>query len=191
VAFGGPPLDVDLIEVRGIGGRRAFARWARDGFAVGDLVLVCDNAPAPASVVDQVPEAWRADLRLVSLAARISAPPRIVAKAAFDPVHVHAEDLAATSRSGSFRLGAAKSVVTRVRVGDDLGGGRSLIGDRATGWVIEVPPSAPGAGKLRKGAFVWAILADPRFQPLPGGEAEPGKPRLWLTLRDAEDAYLR
>jgi hypothetical protein len=179
-SFTGLRVEVELFEIRGQAARRRVIRWTGEPVAVGALAIVCDNAAPTDEVIGQLPPAWRTELRTVSLLVAIASPPRITAKARFDPIHVKAAELDAAARAAHWHITTTHPVVARITVGADLGNGRFAVGDHDRGWIVEVPADTPGGKAFAPGSIAWAILDRPRIE----------SGRLVLTLLDAEPRYV-
>jgi hypothetical protein len=168
-----------LYEVAGQARHYRFAgeRMGRDHkafeAAVGDLVLVCAGER---DGVDGTP------LR-AGFAAAIAAPPRIVDKKRWNPIHVTKTAFFWAIRRVAWPYPADAFVLASLPLGPSLGGGRWEIPvENKESFVVEVPPSLARREALVTGHDVWLILGQARF--------DRALKKLVLTVADIEPRYV-
>lgn len=131
--------------------------------AVGDLVALCRHKDQLRS---DLPAPWNS-VRLTSskYSGRLARPPRIVDKAAWNPLHITDHELRNAILWKRWETPADRSVLALVRVDQDLGGGRYAVLSRywQDPFILEVPADLPRRELLQPGEFVWIIMGKPRF----------------------------
>lgn len=171
VAIEGPrdnPLadaSVTLFEVAGQSERYVVDGSDNPSFqaAVGDLVALCRHKQR---VRSDLSAPWNT-VKLTSskYSGRIARPPRIVDKAAWNPLHITDSELRNAILWKRWETPADRLVVALVRVEKDLGDGRYAMLSRywQDPFVLEVPAGLPRRELLQPGEFVWIIMGKPRF----------------------------
>jgi hypothetical protein len=163
---------------------------------VGDLMLVCDGdngqhdnteplgwRGSPADPSMRVPAYWRGKLQRHGFAARIAAPPKIAAKARWNPIHITSTRYFWAIHDVKWKYPDGAFVLSDLTVGPDLGGGRWEIPvENRLSFIVEVPPSLPRREILQTGHNAWMILGHPRFDRALG--------KLVLVVEDLESRYI-
>ena len=163
---------------------------------VGDLALVCngdtgehDNTEPPnyrGSAADpsmRVPDYWRGRLQRHGFAARIAAPPKIVQKAKWNPIHIRSSDYFWAVKDVKWKFPEGGFVLSNLFVGKDLGGGRwDIPVENDLSFVVEVPPGLPRREVMQTGRNAWMILGHPRF--------DRTLHKLVLVAEDLESRYI-
>jgi hypothetical protein len=149
---------------------------------VGDLVLVCD---AGTRHNGSLPSPWREQQQQRGVAVRLAAPPRIVAKARWNPVHIPERSFWFWAiRNVRWDYPPEQPVLARVSVGKALGDGvwEAAEDNHRESWLMEVPAGVAHQELLVEGHDVWAILTGARFDPV--------RKKLVLTVEDLEARYI-
>jgi hypothetical protein len=190
VAIDGPrdnPLadsSVTLFEVAGQSERYIVDGSDNPSFqaAVGDLVALCRHKQR---IRSDLAAPWNT-VKLTSsqYSGRIARPPRIVDKAAWNPLHITDSELRNAILWKRWETPPDRLVVALVRVEKDLGAGRYAMLSRywQDPFVLEVPVGLPRRELLQPGEFLWIILGKPRF--------DRDLQKLVLTAIDLELRYL-
>lgn len=190
VAIAGPrdnPLAdaaVTLYEVAGQSERYVVDGSDNPSFqaAVGDLVALCRQQQRVRG--DLAPPWNTVKLTSSKYSGRIARPPRIVDKAAWNPLHITDNELRNAILWKRWETPPDRLVLALVRVEKDLGDGRYAMLSRYFGdpFILEVPTGLPRRDLLQPGEFLWIILGKPRF--------DRDRQKLVLTAIDLELRYL-
>jgi hypothetical protein len=145
----------------------------------GDLVLVCDGG---SDVDHRLPAEWT-PVQRSGFALRVGAPPLIVKKAKWNPIHITGSRFFWAVHDVKWKYPDDAFVLSNIEIGEDLGGGHYKI-DASQGldWVLEVPPGVKHSELLVPGHSVWAILGHHRF--------DKTLKKLVLVAEDLEDRYV-
>jgi serine/threonine protein kinase len=163
--FGGADITVDVIEVKGQRKTYRFDNWFQTVFGEvvhlavqpGDMVAFCPDdydgniyhvAPGPLDRVrDAVP---------------ISAPPRIVELAKYQPLHLRTTAFLAASRNGKMTFPTDRRLLIHASVGAADGNRFKM-----DNFWLEVPPGVQG---IEAGKRLWLVVEDPVLEDQPDNE---------------------
>ena len=163
---------------------------------VGDLLLVCDGdggqhdnserigwRGSPDDPSTRVPPYWRGKLQRHGFAARVTAPPKIVNKGRWNPIHITSTKYFWAIHDVKWKYPPDAYVLSNLTIGRDLGGGRFDIPvENNLSFVIEVPPTVSQRELLVSGHNAWLILGQARF--------DRGLKKLVLVVQDIEGQYI-
>lgn len=151
---------------------------------VGDLVIVCYVGLSSHGSGSPLPEEFRQDVVSQGFAARIAAPPLIVQKKRWNPLHLTGESAfrIAIDRV-QWRYPEGQPVLGYIHVLGDLGGGRFEIAAERTSYILEVPEGLKNRALLQPGKYLWAIMSTPRF--------DKSIKKLVMRAEDLEAQYLQ
>jgi hypothetical protein len=144
---------------------------------VGDLLLVCDGDDghhdnterpgwrgSPDDPATRVPPYWRGRLQRHGFAARIAAPPKIVEKGRWNPIHITSSNYFWAIHDVRWKYPPGAYVLSDLTIGKDVGGGHWEIGvANNESFLIEVPPRLPRREVIQTGRNAWLIMGSPRF----------------------------
>lgn len=144
---------------------------------VGDLVVVCDGDDghhdnterigwrgSPDDPSTRVPDYWRGRLQRHGFAIRVAAPPAIVRKGRWNPIHITSSAYFWAIHDVKWKYPPGAWVLSNLTIGRDLGGGRFEIPvENKLAFVIEVPPGLPRREVIVPGHNAWLIMGQPRF----------------------------
>lgn len=151
---------------------------------VGDLVLLCYVGLSTHGSGGYFPEGFRDNVIGQGFAARLAAPPLIVKKARWNPIHLTGESaLRIAIDRVQWSYPEDRTVLSFIHVLGDLGGGRFEIAAERRSYVLEVPAGLPGRQLVQPGKFLWAIMSTPRF--------DKGIKKLVLRAEDLEEHYIQ
>lgn len=151
---------------------------------VGDLVLLCWVGVSTHGSGGYFPEGFRDNVIGQGFAARLAAPPLIVKKARWNPIHLTGES--------AFRLAIDRvqwsypedrAVLGYIHVLGDLGQGRFEIAAERRSYVLEVPAGVSHRELVQPGKYLWAIMSTPRF--------DKAIKKLVLRAEDFEEHYVQ
>jgi hypothetical protein len=163
---------------------------------MGDLLLVCDGDDghhdnterigwrgSPDDPATRVPPYWRGRLQRHGFAARITAPPRIVDKGRWNPIHITSSRYFWAIKDVKWKYPPESFVLSDLTVGKDVGGGHFEISvDQHQSFLIEVPPRLPRREVIQPGRNAWLIMGHPRF--------DRTLKKLVLQVEDVESRYI-
>lgn len=193
-AQGGMLLDdaaVAIFEVEGQDGRHFVAlkdpeTWSKKKGRVppkvGDLALFCNWDERTRK--DLLPPWNTVKLSVTNTFGRITEPPRIVRKSAWNPIHISQQDLRDAIMYKKWNAPPGRHVLALVQVEKVLEDGRLAMVSHywRDPFVLDVPPSLPRKELLQPGEYVWVIMGSPRF--------DKELDKLVLTAADVELRYL-
>jgi hypothetical protein len=127
----------------------------------GELVLVCDGGTTRES---RLPAPWSEQLQRSGFAVRVSAPPAIVKKGRWNPIHITNNALFWAVKNVRWDFPADAFVLSVIDITEDLGAGRYLI-DTLQGitFILEVPGHVRNRALMVPGQKVWAVMGEHRF----------------------------
>lgn len=130
----------------------------------GDLVLLCYVGLSTHGSGSPLPPEFRENVVGQGFAARIAAPPLIVKKARWNPLHLLGEsDFRIAVDRVEWRYPEDRPVLGYIHVLGDLGGGRFEIAAERRSYVLEVPAGLTNRALVQPGKYLWAIMSTPRF----------------------------
>ena len=117
-------------------------------------------------------------------AARLGAPPLIVNKARWNPLHLTGESaLRIAIDRVQWNYPEDRAVLSFIHVLGDLGGGRFEIAAERRSYVLEVPAGLANRQLVQPGKYLWAIMSTPRF--------DKAIKKLVLRAEDFEEHYVQ
>jgi hypothetical protein len=149
---------------------------------LGDLVLVCPMSIESHGSGSPYPPPFRDSLVSQGFAARLKAPPLIVKKVRWNPIHIVGEARMRTAiQQVQWRYPEDGYFLYHMRVEQDLGEGRYQIAADRQSFLVEAPATLKNRQLLSPGQYVWAILSHPRF--------DRSLKKLVLAVEDLEPQY--
>jgi len=138
---------------------------------VGDFVFLCYSSASSHGSGSYLPPEFREHVLGSGFVARIKAPPKIVSKASWNPVHlVGLSTLQRAAETGRWTLPPQAKVLGYYVVEKEMGGGRFEIRldnyhdlsrpSRVT-FLLDVPSQLKGSERLGPGEAVWVIMGNP------------------------------
>lgn len=151
---------------------------------VGELVLLCWVGLSSHGSGSYFPEGFRDNVVGQGFAARLAAPPLIVKKARWNPIHLTGESAfrVAIDRV-QWNYPEDRAVLGYIHVLGDLGQGRFEIAAERRSYVLEVPGGVNHRELVQPGKYLWAIMSTPRF--------DKGLKKLVLRAEDFEEHYVQ
>jgi hypothetical protein len=160
---------------------------------VGELALVCDGDgtrhhdpeellhPNVGDPDARLPPSWRGLVRH-GFAARIKAPPRIVNKGRWNPIHITATNYFWAIHDVRWKYPAGAFVLSNLPLGREIDHRWEIMVERDQSFLVEVPPSLARRSALVAGHRAWLILGQPRF--------DAALHKLVLVAEDIEATYV-
>jgi hypothetical protein len=167
---------------------------------VGDWMLVCDGDNArsrvrgaddwaermvgirPDDPSARAPEYWRGRLQKHGFAAAIIAPPKIVQKARWNPIHITLTNYYWAIHDVKWKYPPGRYVLTNLELSGEIDGRWEVSVEHGLSFLVEVPPSLPRREALVAGRNAWIILGEPRF--------DRALHKLVLVAFDVEPSYV-
>jgi hypothetical protein len=163
---------------------------------VGDMMAVCDGDDghhdnterigwrgSPHDPSTRVPPYWRGRLQRHGFAARVTAPPKIVDKGRWNPIHITSSRYFWAIHDVKWKFPPEAWVLSNLTIGRDLGGGRwEITVDNKQSFIIEVPPNLPRRDVIKTGHNAWLIMGQARF--------DRALKKLVLEVADVEARYI-